>query len=890
MKHGTLGLGLFDIMKAYVIKATPRALVLWLCVSFLSLGAGSSVSASAQGSEPLVVELQEMLQKRDFAGYLGLFAPGLRVVEQHRVMSYFDGLKMDSVRLRVAGRKDEEGGGTRIFLQAYFQNAYSALIESWQLTVTEKDGRREITGKSVTDAIGGLYKIRIPSERFERVRSVEIDHQDIRLTFGASAVFYDNIPGFETALLVVGKGTVRFTPSDRIEQHQLELLYRKRFLEDTIQYAYIRCSNGFMSSHVRIAGGGAGLPEVTQEEKDKAASIFSRDYSRSFTIENSVDGELLSFLPQGDEAVFEFKAARAGELTYIYYPFSNEEVNLYDRSKERIISVYTPAAEPGPQLKKFCISLGEKFDVENYDLDLSYSPGESFLSGQARISVISRADRLDSLKFRFNPDLEILKIYDEAKRELFYTQDKLRQILYIYFAAPVTRKDPFRIEIYYRGHMAPPPPSSDVLPQAISRDQLVIRPRYETFLFTQSGLWYPAPPEEDYFKARLKLVIPPEYKCVATGSMVEKSRWNGMGDVVELEKTGSSVYTFETESPVKYLAFIVGKFDRPKAGTDPVPIQLFVSTEIADSDPAVFDEARSILDYDIRSFGPFPYEKLGIVRRLWPTAGGHSPASFIVLNQVPWRGDAPYPVMANSPVYLSQWDEYFPAHEIAHQWWGQAVSCATYRDQWLSEGLAQFAAASFIRTKYGEKDFSAILKKFSRWTEKKSDKGPISLGARLSFYDFDAYQAIVYDKAALALFMLEDILGDDVFFSGLREFYAANRYSAARTSNFVSAMEKVSGRDLTDFFQGWFDSYELPDVRTSWSEENAPEGRRLLVRVVQARGRFVFPLWIEWRSGGVTHSSMAVVDRATQEVVIPVPGKVDRVRINPRRLVPGKFS
>jgi hypothetical protein len=890
MKNKVLAFGTFDIIIRSVIKATLRVLALWLCVPLMSSGAGPFMPASAQGPEAVVVQLQDMLQKRDFAGYLDLFAPALRDVEKQRVAAYFGDFKMDSVRLHVAGKRTEQGGDTRLFIRAYFQNVYSAVIESWQLTVAETDGRWEVTGKEVTSTVGGLYKIRIPSERFERVRSVEIDHQDIRLSFGEAVVFYDNIPGQETALLVIGKGTVRFSPSDRVEQHQMELLYKKRFLEDSIEYAYIRCSDDFMSSHVKIAGGGAGMTEVSQDEKDRAALIFSRDYPRSFTIENSVDRELLSFLPQGEEAVFEFKAARDGELTYIFYPFSDEEITLYDRSKDRIISLYSPTTGPEPQLKKFYISLGEKFDVDNYVLDLSYSPGEAFLSGQARISVASRAERLDSLKFRFNPDLEILKIYDEAKRELFYTQDKLRKILYIYLAGPVTRRDPFWIEIFYRGRMTPPPPASDVVSQVRSRDGLIFRPHYETFLFTQSGLWYPSPPEEDYFKARLKLVIPPEYKCVATGSMVEKGRWNGMGDVVELEKTGSSVYTFETKSPVKYMAFIVGKFDPPKAGTDPIPIQVFVSTQIEDRDPAIIDRARDILEYYIQSFGPYPYEKLGIVERLWPTAGGHSPASFIVLNQVPWRGDTPYRVTSNNPVYLSQWDEYFLAHEIAHQWWGQAVSCATYKDQWLSEGLAQFAAASYIRNKYGEKDFSAVLKQLSKWTEKKSDKGPISLGSRLSFYDFDAYQAVIYDKAALALFMLQDILGDDVFFSGLKEFFAEHRYSAARTASFVSAMEKVSGRDLKGFFQGWFDSYELPDVRTSWSEESAPDGRRLRIRVIQTRGRFVFPLWIEWRSGGEIHSSMAVIDQATQEIILKVPGKVDRVKVNPRREVPGKFS
>ena len=105
----------------------------------------------------------------------------------------------------------------------------------------------------------------------------------------------------------------------------------------------------------------------------------------------------------------------------------------------------------------------------------------------------------------------------------------------------------------------------------------------------------------------------------------------------------------------------------------------------------MLDQAADILDFYGRAFGPFPYEKLGIVLRPWPLPGGHSPASFIVINEAPGSADADFPTPVDTPVDLSNWDEYFLAHEIAHQWWGQGVSFETYKDQWLSEGLAQFA-------------------------------------------------------------------------------------------------------------------------------------------------------------------------------------------------------
>jgi aminopeptidase N len=244
----------------------------------------------------------------------------------------------------------------------------------------------------------------------------------------------------------------------------------------------------------------------------------------------------------------------------------------------------------------------------------------------------------------------------------------------------------------------------------------------------------------------------------------------------------------------------------------------------------------------------------------------------------------------DTPVDLSAWDEYFLAHEIAHQWWGQGVSFDSYKDQWLSEGLAQFAAASYLRHRYGEGAFSSILRKFARWTEKKSFRGPILMGSRLSYFDFTAYQAIVYDKAALVLFMLQDLVGPEAFTAGLKAFFESHKYTAARTAQFFAAMEAASGRDLGEFVRGWFTSWELPNVRTAWTETAVPEGVRIDVRVTQLKGRFVFPLWVEWTRGRDRGRTLLVVDEAAEAASFILPAKPDRIRINPDKAVPGKFD
>ena len=164
------------------------------------------------------------------------------------------------------------------------------------------------------------------------------------------------------------------------------------------------------------------------------------------------------------------------------------------------------------------------------------------------------------------------------------------------------------------------------------------------------------------------------------------------------------------------------------------------------------------------------------------------------------------------------------------------------------------------------------------------------LGSRLSFFDFSAYQSIVYDKAALALNMLREMLGDEAFFRGLRDLFESRKYGPVRTGQFREALEKASGRDLGAFFEGWFYSYALPKVRTSWAVEPDGAGEALRVDVRQTEGVFVFPLWIEWHTGFKIHREKVLVDAANASFRIKLNGKPSRVRVNPDKAIPGKFD
>jgi aminopeptidase N len=369
-----------------------------------------------------------------------------------------------------------------------------------------------------------------------------------------------------------------------------------------------------------------------------------------------------------------------------------------------------------------------------------------------------------------------------------------------------------------------------------------------------------------------------------------------MQRVTEIDKMGSTYSVFETKTPVKYLTFLVGKLALVQQNEDSLPLFSYVSSDVRFPKKNILEEAGKILDFYQGRFGPFPFETLSIVQRLWMSSGGHSPASFIVLNDIP-RTSQREPATnfvygTNSPVDLAEWKEYFLAHEIAHQWWGQGVTWARYRDQWLSEGVAQFASILYIRSKHNHRAFSNILKKFATWTEQKSRFGPITLGSRLSFLDFQAYQAIVYNKSALVLNMLLDLLGEEVFFAGLMDFLREYKYSAASTGQFKRVMERAAGRDLDGFFSLWFDSHLLPESRVSYATIPRQGSLFLKLRVEQVGDVFVYPLWVEWqeKGGAGRHREKVTIEEKSQEFEFPLQNRATKVVINPDRAVPGKIT
>ncbi len=867
---------------------SQKTLLSFLIICLFWMATLSLASEPEDEIDNLILHIEEAFNSRNIDGFLDFFQTHLREVEKTVITSKLEDFQMEKISIHKVLLQPVDENTIRLNLRVKYDNLFSVIIELWRLRLVKIDGVWLINAKEVAGDIQTLYKIFIPSDRMERAKSVEIKHIDIRLVFREAAVFYDNLPNRETALLVIGKGDLHLSPSLEREKHQLELIYGSTVLEDDLKYAYLRCSNSFFENNVLISPDRNGALPITQSEQNKAYSLFVKHYSRSFTIENSLNSERLSFLPQGDEVVIEFEGQKIGIYTYIYSPFAEEEISVYQWNEDRIVNLYSPQTDDEKQ--QLFISIGQKFDITHYDVEISYRPQDSHFSGKAKIDVESEIGTFNMLKFKFNPELQILRINDEEKQQLFFTLDKLRQTLYVYLPPSLGTRNSASVDVYYRGKIKPNTALTEMLHGPQGEESYIMIPvSFETYMYTQSSYWYPSPANDDYFTAHVRITVPPGYSLVANGVLVEKSEWKGLEGIEDIEHVGSTVCVFESNKPVKYLSFIVGKLTKIAEESNPLPLQYYQASDVRGQSWDYLDEAKKILALYQSWFGPYPYEGFSIVQRLWPQIGGHSPPSFIVLNDMLRISPAYRRSLSDSPVDLSRWREYFMAHEIAHQWWGQGLTWESYHDQWLSEGLAQFASVLYLKEKYGERVFSAILRKFSSWTKRMSNWGAITMGSRLSYFNFEAFQSIVYDKTTLVLFLLKDYLGQDVFFRALKEFFVQKQYSRATTGDFIKVFEKISGKDLQSFFDNWFNSYLLPEVSVTHSLQKVGGLYQLNVKVVQSKNLFIFPLWIEWKEGGEKKRRKLLIERNIQDFNFSASEKIKNVIFNPNEAVPGVF-
>jgi aminopeptidase N len=284
-----------------------------------------------------------------------------------------------------------------------------------------------------------------------------------------------------------------------------------------------------------------------------------------------------------------------------------------------------------------------------------------------------------------------------------------------------------------------------------------------------------------------------------------------------------------------------------------------------------------IVGFFARTVGEAPYPDLTIAAIDDELPGGHSPAYFAIWHQI--LPTTPYS-WSDDPVAFNNVPFFFLAHEVAHQWWGQAVGWKNYHEQWLSEGFAQYFALLYSATDRdrGPEIERQLISQMRSSAMSTTNQGPIFLGYRLGHIQSDGriFRALVYNKSASVLHMLRLLIGDEAFFSSVRRFYREWRFRRAGTDDFRAVVETETPMRLGRFFDRWIKGSTLPRLRIRTTI--AANGTSAGVRVEQIGDVFDAPvvIVIQYDDGSTEDVLLAVTD-AVVERQIPLRRPVKRI-------------
>ena len=233
-------------------------------------------------------------------------------------------------------------------------------------------------------------------------------------------------------------------------------------------------------------------------------------------------------------------------------------------------------------------------------------------------------------------------------------------------------------------------------------------------------------------------------------------------------------------------------------------------------------------------------------------------------------------------------------HEIAHQWFGNAVTETTWDDAWLSEGFATFFTLLFIEKEYGKEEYEKGISKAKKSVFDMAIKMPdFSIVSPRSAEKEPVTSGITYQKGAWVLHMLRNLVGDVNFKKGIQSYYATFFNANATTDDFRAAMEKASGKELKVFFRQWLYQPINPVINGTW--EYSPSAKKITIQLEQVQsGDMVFNLPVEigyYKTGSTTPTIIKMNLTKKQQVQsFTVAGTPDKLEIDPRNILLSKNS
>ena len=384
--------------------------------------------------------------------------------------------------------------------------------------------------------------------------------------------------------------------------------------------------------------------------------------------------------------------------------------------------------------------------------------------------------------------------------------------------------------------------------------------------------WFPSVDHpSDKAAVAFEVVAPADLEVVGNGYLAERTEIGG--------GRARTRWVESAEIPVYGMVIGVADFAVTEAGdVDGIEVSHWTFPEDSAAGEIAFGRSTEILAFYDSLFGPYPYEKLAHVQSATKFGGMENPgAIFYSQNAI----GAALSADADGREDLTS----LVAHETVHQWFGDAVTESDWNHLWLSEGFAEYFDAVFFEFRGGSRGRgSAELARQMR-TRADAVREFEAAGARAIYAPGAGpgeYETLLtemnYEKGAWVLHMLRRLVGDEAFFQGVRDYYAALRDRTAWTADFARIMEAASGRSLERHFDQWVVRPGMPALAASVVGDG--EERRLRIEQLQDGPPYALVLDVELRWDGGSERRVVETDSVRVEVPLRLEGPV-RVVLDP---------
>ena len=741
-----------------------------------------------------------------------------------------------------------------------------------------------------------------------RVSDLVLKRDRAEMTFTGTFYFTGPVLGKVTGAVFMGKGKFRAEPpSSAFEKENLQRMLNADAVESDFQTAVLRFSDDSFSviGHSHEPGGAA--PKEAQELASELESRTVRE-----TGANLASRVLVSIVNSESPGVFiaQFDKGHRGRFTLVLdmqcrIPTVNFSVNggekglIFAYNKMLVSNDIWLAFYSEKDYQAKLISYSDVFDqvaTPHYEMKVDLREPRKALKVNAKLDLQTLAPvqaisfaiseslpEDDSLRKKKGMRVTAARLSDGTPLQTI--QGEWEGGFVVLLSAIHKAQEQFTLEMDLEG---------DFIYDGGATESLDC---YYPFV---NGEWYPRHGYLARSKFDISFLHHKKYKVAGPGERVKEEPAKG--------NANEMTTTYRITEPVALVTFAMGPFkiyqERRKLKTGELPIEFFSlsGNVLILKEDFVLAEMGNSIEFLSAMFGDYPYTDFRAVYH--PFRFGQGFATMLAL---PKADSSNYRTFA------------FISHEASHQWWGNVVSWRSYRDQWLSEGFAEYSGILYIRNrtqKSGDvKDAVNELRDSLKeppdtetgiGSKRVVDIGPLILGHRLSSREsLNAYTTLTYNKGALVLRMLHFLFTDpdsgngQAFFDMMKDFVNRYRNSAASTEQFAAVAsehfvrtpiaQRFGMKDLSWFFSEWVWQKSLPSYRLEYSIQDAPDGGALLHGTVfqeNAPESWGMPLPLTVRFPGNQVARIPILALGAQRAVdIRLPRKPESVELDPDRWV-----